>query len=275
MQRLHQDDLVGHVLEQEDWEVVRLPAIAEVDESFEIDTPFGRSQFKRTAGGVLHPAREPAETLERIRRTIGAYNFAGQYQQAPAPLGGGLVKRDWFKTYDPKFPPPYDFVVQSWDTAIKADELSDYSVCTTWGVKGEKAYLLDVLRLRLTYPELKRAVVNMINRHRAKVVLIEDKASGQQLLQEMNFAGIHQATAYTPQGDKVMRMHAQTGMIENGFVFIPSDAPWLDEYLLELTTFPASKHDDQTDSTSQFLDWFKVASNRRGIQKMFIPFMGR
>jgi len=92
MQRLHEDDLVGHVLAQEPWEVLRFPAIAEEDEMHEIETIWGPRTFARRRGEVLHPDREPLETLDRFRRTTGEYNFAGQYQQSPAPLGGGLVK---------------------------------------------------------------------------------------------------------------------------------------------------------------------------------------
>ena len=91
MHRLHEDDLTGHVLAQEDWEVVRFPAIAEADERHAIDTLAGPRSFARRRGEALHPAREPLAMLEQIRRTIGEYNFAGQYQQSPAPLGGGLV----------------------------------------------------------------------------------------------------------------------------------------------------------------------------------------
>ena len=90
MQRLHEDDLVGHVLGQEPWEVVSFPAIAEADEVHAIDTIWGPRCFTRRPGEALHPAREPLFVLENIRRTIGEYNFAGQYQQSPAPLGGGL-----------------------------------------------------------------------------------------------------------------------------------------------------------------------------------------
>jgi hypothetical protein len=92
------------------------------------------------------------------------------------------------------------------------------------------------------------------------VVLIEDKASGTQLIQELTREGLYAITRYTPQSDKVMRMHAQTALIENGFVHVPSTAPWLAEYLHELTTFPKGKHDDQVDSTAQMLDWFKRGS---------------
>jgi hypothetical protein len=92
-------------------------------------------------------------------------------------------------------------------------------------------------------------------------VLIEDKASGTQLIQELILDGCHAATSYEPTCDKIMRLHAQTALIENGFVHIPETAPWLDAYLHELTVFPKGKHDDQVDSTAQFLDWFKRPSS--------------
>src|SRR5690242_13656297 len=258
MQRLHEDDLVGHVLAQEPWEIVRFPAIAEEDEVHEIETILGPRTFMRRRGEALHPEREPLDTLDRIRGTIGEYNFAGQYQQSPAPLGGGLVKAEWFKHYDAKeLPESFDRIVQSWDTTNKATELSDFSVCTTWGIKGKKLYLVSVLRNRLEYPALKRAVREQQSLFNANVVLIEDKASGTQLIQELIADGCHSVTRYKPECDKIMRLHAQTGLIESGFVYIPETAPWLAEYLHELTVFPKGKHDDQVDSTAQFLEWFK------------------
>src|SRR5215472_6646578 len=178
MQRLQEDDLVGHVLAQEEWEVLRFPAIAETDEVHQIETIWGPERFTRRRGEALHPDREPPETLDRIRRTVGGYNFAGQYQQAPAPLGGGLVKAHWFKRYGEKDRPErFDRIVQSWDTANKATELSDFSVCTTWGVKGKDVSLIGLFRRRLEYPELKRAVREQQSLFGANEVLIEDKAS--------------------------------------------------------------------------------------------------
>lgn len=90
MQRLHEDDLTGHVLGLEPWKVIRFPPIAEQDESHVIKTPYGTRLFQRRAGEALHPEREPLEILNHIRETLGEYNFSGQYQQSPAPLGGGL-----------------------------------------------------------------------------------------------------------------------------------------------------------------------------------------
>jgi predicted phage terminase large subunit-like protein len=262
MHRLHEDDLVGHVLGQEDWEIVRFPAIAEDDEAFLVETVWGKRRFTRRPGEALHPEREPREMLEQIRRTIGEYNFAGQYQQAPALQGGGMVKAAWFCNYAPnERPDKFDRVVQSWDTANKASELSDFSVCTTWGIKGKDLYLLHVLRRRMEYPELKRAVREHCHSFGANVVLIEDKASGTQLIQELVQDGLHAVTRYQPQANKMMRMHAQTATIENGFVHLPKEAAWLAEYVHEITAFPTGRHDDQVDSTAQMLDWFKRGSS--------------
>jgi predicted phage terminase large subunit-like protein len=266
MQRLHEDDLVGHVLAQEEWEVVRFPAIAEADEVHQIETIWGPRCFRRRQDEALHPDREPLETLDRIRRTIGEYNFAGQYQQSPAPLGGGLVKAEWFKRYRANDrPETFDRIVQSWDTANKATELSDFSVCTTWGVKGKDLFLIAVFRRRLEYPALKRAVREQLSLFGANEVLIEDKASGTQLIQELIADGCHGVTRYEPICEKIMRLNAQTGIIESGFVYIPESAPWLAEYLHEMTVFPNGKHDDQVDSTAQFLDWFKRPFPSQGI----------
>jgi predicted phage terminase large subunit-like protein len=258
MQRLHEDDLVGHVLEQEDWDVVRLPAIAEEDEKHVIQSAFGARIVHRALGEVLDPNREPLHVLEGINNTIGSHNFAGQYQQAPSPLGGGMVKLDWFMRYAPgEQPAKFDFVFQSWDTGNKDTELSDPSVCTTWGIKSKRLYLLSVYSRRLNYPDLKRAVREQAARFKPRNILIEDKASGTQLIQELIREGIYGITRYEPKMDKVMRLHSVTSTIENGFVYLPTEAPWLDAYLHEMTGFPKGKHDDQVDATSQALDWVK------------------
>jgi phage terminase large subunit-like protein len=153
---------------------VRFPAIAEDDERQLADTVWGPKLLTRHQGEALHPAREPLTMLEHLRQMIGEYNFAGQYQQAPTPLGGGLVKAAWFKHYAASaVPQQFERVVQSWDTANKATELSDFSVCTTWGIAGKDLYLVDLLRRRMEYPELKREVRAQYDRFRPSVVLIE------------------------------------------------------------------------------------------------------
>ena len=268
MQRLHEDDLVGHVLEKEGWELVRLPAIAEEEETHVIETPFGCRTVHRAMGEPLHPEREPLSLLLHLRETMGDYNFAGQYQQAPVPLGGGMIKQEWFRTYVPgEQPSKFDMIFQSWDTANKCTELSDYSVCTTWGRKNKKLFLLHVLRQRLDYPDLKRAVRTQAEHYRPSNILIEDKASGTQLIQELVREGVSHVTRYEPTMDKVMRMHSVTSTIDNGFVYLPTDAEWLPTYLHELIGFPMGKHDDQVDSTSQALDWAKQYPSRLPLEE--------
>ena len=179
-----------------------------------------------------------------------------------------LVKAAWFRHYTPdELPERFERIVQSWDTASNATELSPHPNppphCGPHcgGGKGGGAppgdcrqgfYLIDVLRKRMEYLELKRAVRAQYERFGPSVVLIEDKASGIQLIQELIADGLHAVTRYQPQTDKIMRMHAQTAMIENGFVRVPDAAPWLAPYLHELTAFPNGKHDDQVPPDTSF-----------------------
>jgi hypothetical protein len=117
----------------EDWKLIRLPAIADCDETHRIQTPYGMKSYARKIGEPLHPEREPLSVLQRLREVLGEYNFAGQYQQAPAPLDGGMIKASWFRSYGSSdAPAKFEMILQSWDTANKSSELSDYSVCTTW-----------------------------------------------------------------------------------------------------------------------------------------------
>lgn len=160
MQRLHEDDLVGRVLQRGDWHLLKFPAVAEEDEHYSIQIPYAERTltFSRRQGEALHPERESLELLAQIRTIQGEYNFAGQYQQSPSPLGGGMIKAHWFQRYTPaQLPREFEMLFQSWDTANKSSELSDYSVCTTRGVHENHLYLLHVLRKRLDYPELRRA----------------------------------------------------------------------------------------------------------------------
>ena len=266
MQRLHEDDLVGHLLRHQGWKVLSFPAIAEVDESHDVETIFGRRAYRRRIGEPLHPEWESLATLDTIRQTIGTYNFAGQYQQSPAPAGGGMVREEWFKRYDPEtLDKSFDQVIQSWDTANTPSALADYSVCTTWGIKGGHFHLLNVLRKKLGYPDLKRAVREQHQLFGASTILIEDKASGTQLIQDLIEERMSMVKGVKPDGDKIMRLHAQTATIENGFVHIPTNAYWLADYLHEMSVFPNGRYDDQVDSTAQAIAWTKVRSLNTGM----------
>lgn len=260
MQRTHEEDFAGHVLGLgggDGWTVVNLPAIAECDETWTYSTFLGQHEWRRGEGESLHPERFPLEELANIRATVGESTWSTQWQQRPTPAGGGIVQVKWFRRCPiDKMPESFDRVVQSWDTANTTAEWSDYSVCTTWGIKGSTVYLLHVFRKRLLFPDLKRAVIDQAATFNAEVVLIENRASGQQLLQDLVRDGFTKATGIDPERDKEMRMASQTAIIENGFVVIAEDASWTREYLYEMETFPRGKYDDQVDSTSQFFWWF-------------------
>lgn len=257
MQRLHEDDFVGHALSLGgNWKVINLPAIAEADEEWRYETFVGEHVWRRAEGESLHPERFPIEALQARREQSGEAIWAGQYQQRPAPEGGGLVKPEWFqrRTRD-TMPTKFERIIQSWDTAIKTAQWNDFSVCTTWGLNGDDLFLIDVYRARHLYPDLRDKVLELAARFRAEVVLIEDKASGQQLLQELPRLQFYQAQPVDHTQDKKMRMGSQTAVLRNGCVHVPEDVPWLPEYLHEMAVFPNGKHDDQVDSTSQFLIW--------------------
>jgi predicted phage terminase large subunit-like protein len=257
MQRLHADDLVAHVQQNETWEVLSFPAVAERDETYDIVTPYGRKQIQRKTDDILQPALLSRTTVEAHRRAMTEYNFTAQYQQDPQPPSGIIVKREWLRFYGPSdLPAKFDQIVQSWDTANKDSELANFSVCTTWGLKDQRMYLIDVFRRKLNFPELKRLVRELADLHHADVVLIEDKASGTSLIQELRAESFSKAQAAPAlEGDKIMRLHGQTAKIDGGFVLFPKEAPWLDIYLNELVTFPNAKNDDQVDSTVFALAW--------------------
>jgi len=257
MQRLHADDLVAHVQEHESWDVLSFPAIAEKDETYDVLTPYGGRRIHRKTDEILQPTLLSATRLSDLQRGMTDYNFAAQYQQDPQPFSGNIVKRNWLKYYGPdEKPERFHQIIQSWDTANKDTELSDYSVCTTWGVIRNHLYLLDVFRRKLDFPSLKRAVLDLAQRYEANVVLVEDKASGTQLIQELragHFSKVKEAPAID--GDKITRLNSQTAKLAGEFVLFPKEAPWLDTYIKELTSFPNSKYDDQVDSTVFALAW--------------------
>jgi predicted phage terminase large subunit-like protein len=255
MQRLHVDDFVAYLLDQQGWTHLNLPAIAETEQRIQLGP---RRYHIRRPGEVLHSEREPLSVLEQLKQSMGSMNFSAQYQQSPVPEGGNLIKRNWFGVYDEApTPAPSDRIIVSWDTALSARELSSYSACMVVLVRGESVYILDVFRERLEYPELKRKVIEV--HHRWKLytdnyaLLIEKMGSGMSLIQDLKCEHIH-AVAVQPKEEKVIRMNAQTARIEAGSVLLPRRARWLDDFLQEVLAFPASGHADQIDAFSQALN---------------------
>jgi predicted phage terminase large subunit-like protein len=253
MQRLHLEDLVGHVLQKEGpWVHLNLPVVGDVDQ--DVDIGPGKVH-RRRAGELLHPARESDAVLTDIKSNLGSFKYSAQYQQCPVPAEGEIIKSSWFRSYQQTpTQEPGDRIVQSWDTASKAEEMHDYSVCTTWLVKGKDYYLLHVLRVKLLYPELKRAIIDQALAFGAAEIIIEDKGSGTQLIQDLQGEpGIPRPIAFKPDTDKVTRMSAGSARIEAGQVHLPHQASWLEDFRSELLQFPSGQYDDQVDSLSQFL----------------------
>jgi predicted phage terminase large subunit-like protein len=254
MQRLHEDDLAGRLLRDDGWYHLNLPAIAENDQ----EIPIGPGVVHRCRkGDALHPAREPLELLDEIRRAMGSLTFSAQYLQRPVPLEGNLVKRDWIKWYD-RAPPRSTGVqvVQSWDVASTTGDVRDWSVCTTWLIIKRSYYLLDVWRGRLEFPQLKHKLIALAREHSPNRILIEQAGPGLHLIQEFKAnpaAGVPMPIGIKPVGDKLWRMEAQCARFEAGQVYLPREAPWLSEFLHEILSFPNTRYDDQIDSVSQFL----------------------
>jgi predicted phage terminase large subunit-like protein len=268
MQRLHEDDLVGQVLRVEGmtWDVLNLPAEAEADEEHEIRLASGTTMFRRREGDLLHPRRLTREKLDELKRAMPMLH-ATQYQQRPAPADGSLVRRDWFRRYDrDDLPDAFDEVLQSWDTANVASHFADWSVCTTWGRLGKALYLLHVHREKLSFPELVRCVRRLDEKWRPDLVLVEDQASGTQVVQLMREQGMTRMRAVKPKCDKETRLVNQTAVIEAGFVWLPKDASWVENYLHELVVFPNGRNDDQVDSTSQALAYLTGWDDHRGLK---------
>ncbi|CAM3762498.1 phage terminase large subunit [Polynucleobacter brandtiae] len=266
MQRLHQDDLVGHALEHGNWTVLNLPAIAEQDELFEITDLLGTRSWQRQEGEPLHSERETIEMLKATKARIGNFNFSSQYQQNPSPVGGSIIKSNWIMRYDKEQPLPegISMTIQSWDTAHKAGDLNDYSVCVTVMMIEEHYYILDVHREKLDYPTLKKRVIEKAEQFEPRPIVIEDKSSGTSLIQELQQMYRYKIVPYVPPAgtDKVMRLHAVSDLFEAGLVYLPNQAPWLEAFEHELLTFPGTRYDDQVDATSQALAHLRQRGNR-------------
>lgn len=255
MQRLHEDDLCGMLLEHGGWSSLSLSAIATEDETVQLTR--GRT-IERKIGDVLHPARESRAVLDELKQSMGSARFEAQYQQAPIPAVGNMIQTAWLKYYDPEHPPVGGHIVQSWDTASKDGVHNDYSACVTAAVLYSKVYLLDVWRGRVNFPDLLRSVQALAQRFRPSALLVENAASGMQLLQMLRdgpLPFVPEPTARRPELDKITRLAAVSAQIEAGKLFLPDHALWLEAFCHELLGFPNAKNDDQVDALSQLLAW--------------------
>lgn len=270
------DDLPGRLLAAqaqkgaEQWTVVNLPAIAEE-----------KDQLGRKPGEALWPEEYPIQRLLEIKAqpSTTARRWSALYQQNPIVESGGIVSRSWFRPWRHPEPPPLLYTISSWDTSVANSDTSAYSACTTWGVfedenKVPAMILLSSCRGRWVYPDLRKMVQrlafdytddDLLNpktapRKRAPdMVLIEDKSSGAQIIQEMMRAGVS-VHRMNPQryGSKDARLMMATDVLENGRVYIPYASPnftmprrFADEFINELAAFPAAASRDFADSFSQ------------------------
>ena len=255
--RWHQDDLAGWLLKQEQdggerWEVICLPAIAATEERD------AQGNVVRRAGEALHPERFDLAALTSLRAGLSPYAWAALYQQTPVPDGGGRIKSAWLaETRYVTIPHDANRVLHSWDTASKAGQLNDYSVCSVIRPYNQRAYLQDVYRQRLEFPALVSAVKSLAQRDNPYAVLIEDKGSGQALIQTLRRDPTFRwsIVPVNPMADKITRMDGVTPWLEGQRFYLPQSAPWLTDWETEVYSFPAAAHDDQIDSLSQALDY--------------------
>jgi predicted phage terminase large subunit-like protein len=246
--RWHPDDLAGRLMATQEWQDglwghVNFPAI------------HTNAAGEETA---LWPARFPLSELKR-RERLNPREFASLYMQSPYIAGGNLIKTEWWRYY-PKDLRPTQFaaVIIAADTAFKKTEQADYSVFVVAGLdRNGDIYILDVLRQKLTYPDLRAKAITINTLWRGKGLrglYIEDKASGQSLIQDLRRETGIAVIPYRVVRDKVARVNAILPMIEGGRVFLPEEAPWLDAFIDECISFPSGTHDDQVDALSLALD---------------------
>lgn len=267
--RWHTDDLTGMLMEDmqqggEEWRHVHLPAIDD-------------------EGASLWPERWPVEALDAIKRSVGSRAWEAQYQGRPTPSEGGIIKRHWFGVYE-RPDNHYHHIIQAWDTAFSVSKNADYSACATLGVGIHGLDVLDVYRARLEFPDLERALQDQHLTWSARyqgapiTVLIEDKASGQSLIQAARRwphrnINIVPVSASRP-NEKMQRVNEVSPAIEAGRVRLPAHAHWLDDALTEWTAFPFAAHDDMTDALTMAIaraDGIGIASNTASDSSAFAP----
>lgn len=272
MQRVHDSDLTGHLLEQGGYEHLCLPARYEPTTYV---TSIGFEDPRREEGELLWPQHFGEKELADLERQLGSYAAAAQLQQRPAPAGGGLIKRDWFKFYRrSELPQVWEELLQSWDLSFKGTTSSSYVVGQVWARSGANCYLMDQFREQTEFPGTVRAVLALSKKWpQAKAKLIESKANGPAVVQTLR-QKVPGLIEIEPGGGKEARVHAVSPFIEAGNVWLPdpTEQPWIGAFLLECERFPKGTHSDQVDAMTQALvrlgqhssAWLREAAVARG-----------
>ncbi len=250
-QRLHQDDPIGRLCADGGWEYLEMPGECVEQQIFDLGD--GESWIFKP-GDLLFPEIFGRAALDQQVLDLGEMGFNAQILQRPMPPGGNLFKLKHFQRYEQR-PTLFDFIVQSWDPAIVDTETAAFTVCTTWGIRGQKLYLIDVFRKRLKFHQIEPAIVSMREKYKAGAVIIEvsgvGKAIGNSLLRREGTRLWMQPV--DPKLGKLERAMAQTPKIERKRVWLPVSAPWLETFESEVAGFPLSKYADQVDSMVHFL----------------------
>jgi predicted phage terminase large subunit-like protein len=250
-QRLHEDDLPGRLIATGQYEVIELPAIEVRDRR--IGLPDGRT-WVRPKGDILLPDHMDQENLVAKRQEIGSAKFEAQFQQAPVPAGGNIIKPEWFGTYPLGMRrQDYEGIIQSWDPAFVPGESNDYSVCTTWGLIGNYIDLLDVHRAQYLQPDLLRVAAKLREKWKPHLLIVEVVGGGRGVYDHLNQQDRIGIRPHRPKTGKVERMTLQPPKLESGQVRLPQTAPWRECFFAEAAAFPNGKYDDQVDSMSQAL----------------------
>ena len=258
MQRLHVGDVSGEILAHPEWGYDHLMLPMRFEPARRCQTRLGFSDPRSEEDELLFSARFPEAVVARDEEVLGVYAGAGQLQQRPAPRGGGIVKEAWLAhRFSERGRNPVR-VVQSWDCASKPAERNDPSACGTFAEFPDRVELWDVHVGRHEFPDLVRVAKDEAAEHRPAVVLVEDKDSGQQMVQQLRRDTKLPVVAVDPgRLDKVTRLAAESPFMEAGRLWLPEDAPWVAAYVAELVVVPAGRHDDQADMTSQALRWIR------------------
>lgn len=272
MQRLHVNDLVGHILSRDHgWVVLNLPMEATPDKC---RTIMG-FEDPREPGELLWKERFPREVVDAEKLRLGAYGTSSQLQQRPSPAGGVLIPVD--KIFRVKSLPPYRFAFLCADTAQKDKEINDpWAIGAFIVTDDERIILADLVSKRMMYPAGKAAAKDLWNKWKlldATVFVIEDKSSGSSLIQEFNAEGVP-TFAVSPSTDKVVRMAVETPKIESGHFGVLDGQPWITDYLAELGGFPDYATKDRVDMTSMALLYLRKLSSQHVTKESFEGWMG-